>query len=179
MLAHFERLGGIVWAPQATLRRFLWRGEGRLWDVVPWLVVVTAAVAPARAGRALLLGRTDLVDGLILFLNLVASRMLAPLLGLVVAASVVHLVDRARHPGDVKVGFDVALDTVAYALVPYLLLAALGAGLSAVGAELWFMPHHDLRAPGWYGVARIAVAFGWSLALFGLVLREVWRRPLG
>lgn len=179
MLAHLGRLGGVIRSPQRTLRKFLWRGEGRLWDILPWLVVVTGAVAPTRAGRAVLLGRVDVIDGLLLFGNLVANRMLYPLLGLVVAASILHLMDRVRHPSEVKVGFDIALDTVAYTLIPYLLLAAVGAGLSALGVDLWFMPHHDLRAPGWYGVARVVVAFGWPAALYLFLVREVWRRPAG
>ena len=175
MLGHFARLGGALISPRETLRGALWRDEGVLWEILPWMMVVTAAVAPTRAGRALLVGRTDLLDGLMLFFNLVANRMLGPMLGLLVAALLLHLVSRASS-GPV-VSFDVALDATAFTLVPFLALAATGSLLFAFGYEVWFLPHRKLTTPGLVGAIRIAVAFAWPVALYAFLLREVWTRP--
>lgn len=148
-----------------------------MWELMPWFVLVTAVLAPTGTGKALLVGRLDVLDGLLLFVNLIARRMLGPLIGLFVAASLLHLLDRLRHRGDMKVPFDVALDATTFTLVPFLLLACLGALLNKAGFELWFMPHRSLQAPGWAGIARIAAAFAWPVALFSVLVHQVWARP--
>lgn len=173
---HLQRLGGVIVSPRRTLRALLWQGEGRMWEVVLWLVVVTATVAPTRAGRAALIGRTSLLDGAQMFLSAVANRMLAPLLGLVIAASILHLLDRVLREGPPAVPFDVALDACAFTLVPFLALASLGAGLSALGVEVGVLPHRRLDAPPWIGPTRVALGFFWTFALYGGLLQEVYVR---
>ena len=64
--AHLGRLGGVIARPRATFDRLL-SGQGSLWEVFFWMVIVTAAIAPTRAGRAVLIGRGSLVDGALAF----------------------------------------------------------------------------------------------------------------
>lgn len=173
-LRHLARLGGVIVAPRRTLRRVLLEGDGALWEVLPWMVLVTAAVAPTGAGRALLVGRVAALDGVLLFVNLVATRMVAPLIGIVVAAAILAAVSRATS--DQPVGFDLALDACAFTLVPFLLLAGVGVLLHASGIELWFMPHRRFTVPGTVGAVRSLVAFAWPAALYLLLLVEVWTR---
>jgi len=175
LVAHLARLGGVIISPRRTLRRALWQGEASLWEIWPWMLVVTAAVAPTGAGRAVLVGRVAALDGVLLFFNLVASRMVAPLIGVLVAAILLTLVSRLA-PGAPKATFDAALDAVGLTLVPFLLLAAAGSLLYALGLELWFMPHRRFAVPGTAGAVRLAVAFGWPLALYGFLIWEVWTR---
>lgn len=177
VLRHLARLGGVIVAPRATLTRLLRAPEGQMWELLPWFVVVTAVLSPTGAGRALLVCRVGVLDGLLLFVNLIAGRMLGPMIGLFVAASILHLVDRLRFRGALQVPFDVALDATAFTLVPFLLLACVGALLSQLGLELTVFPHRSLQVAGWLGAARVATAFGWPVVLFGILLKEVWTRP--
>ncbi len=152
--------------PGATVRRLV-AGEGRLWEILPWMLVVTAAVSPVSAGRALLVGRVDPWGGLQLFLATVGERMGGPLLGCAAGALLLHLLSRRT------VRFDAALDTCAFLLLPFLALGALGAILSGFGLDLWFMPHHRPQGPPEILAVRLLVAFGPSLALFARAVQVV------
>jgi hypothetical protein len=74
-------------------------------------------------------------------------------------------------------GLDLALDATAFTLVPYLLLAVIGALLSHAGWEVWWMPHRLLRGPAYYQSMRLAAAFGWSAILWVLMARMFWTKP--
>ncbi len=162
MLGHLSRLGGVVIRPRSTLRALLEQDEGHAWEIFPWIAVVSAACAPVEAGRALLMTRVDPLMGLWALISMIADRASAGLIGAVVAAFVLQLV--------AKVPFDRAFDCTMFMLVPFLLLAAIGACLSLVGAEIWFLPHRRLVGVPWVIAIRAAVAYGWSLVLFGTVL---------
>ena len=105
--------------------------------------------------------RVDPISGIWSFLAMVSDRCGPGLVGAVIAA----LVLTWR-----KVSFDRAFDTAMFLLVPYLFLAAIGALLSAIGIEIWFFPHRRMTGVAWVVALRSAVAYGWSLILFGLVL---------
>jgi thiol-disulfide isomerase/thioredoxin len=137
-------------------------GHGSLFDVIPWAVVVAITVAPTDAGESILLARLDPRAGVLGFLGLIGNRMAIGFIGVVIAAMIVFLLGQigGRSPS-----FDRCLDATGYLLVPHLILAALGAALSASGHELWFMPHRLLRGgPGVFAI-RLAVAYGASLVL--------------
>ncbi len=177
LLRHLGRIGGVIISPRSTLQRLILKPEGQLWELMPWIVVVTATVSPVGAGRAWLVGRLDFIDGALQFLNVIAGRMLGPMIGLIVAAGLLYGVDRFRHRSREPLPFDVALDACAYTLVPFLVLASVGAAASRLGFELWFMPHRRLGGRGWVGVARFSAAFAWPLALYGVLVWRVWARP--
>ena len=68
------------------------------------------------------------------------------------------------------------MDACAFALVPFLVLVAVGAALSNLGVELWWLPHRNLGGRGVYLAARVGAAFGWSIILFSLMVLEVRKR---
>ena len=141
-----------------------------MWEVFPWIAVACAAAAPTQAGRALLLMRIDPIGGGFTLLNMIGNRASAAVMGAVVAASILYLLRRG-------VLFDRALDATIFMLVPFLALMSLGAGLSALGAETWFLPHRRIRGVAWVLAVRLVVAYGWSVILFAVVFFSVWRRP--
>lgn len=163
--------------PRRTLCGIVEGQGGSVFELLPWFVVVSIAAAPKGAGQALLLGRLDLMDGVRLLIGTVANRTGGAIVAAAVAAGVLAGISVVRHRGGKRsVSFDRSLDACAYCLVPYLLLATIGAGLSALGAEVWFLPHRLLRGRGWYLTTRFLVAYGWSLLLFGILLASVWRK---
>lgn len=170
---HLTRLGGVIVRPRSTLLAILRGEEGSIWELFPWIVIACAAAAPIRAGRALLMFRVDVLAGLRALLSLLAGRMSAGLIGALIAASILYLL-RPEKDGE-GVHFDRALDASLFMLVPFLLLMAIGAGCSALGAEMWFMPHRRLGGVWWVLSIRAAVAYGWSAALFFVVAWNVRR----
>jgi hypothetical protein len=170
MLSHLARLGGVLIRPRSTLLAILEGDEGRAWHVFPWIAVVAAASAPVETGRAILMTRVDPLVGVWAFLAMIADRCGPGLVGAVIAAFVLQLL---------KVHFDRAFDCTMHMLAPYLLLAAIGAGLSAVGAEVWFLPHRRMTGAPWVIALRATVAYGWSLILFLVVLVSVARTKSG
>ena len=173
---HFARLGGVLLHPRATFDRMLMQQEGSLWEILLWVMLIAAAISPVRVGRALLVARMDFLAGLQSFLGVLSNRMTQALLGLLVAAVVLHLIDRFRREEEARiVRFDQALDLCAFLLVPYLMLTALGSLLSQLGAEFWFMPHRAISGNALVVTIRCLVAFSWSLVLFGLVAYRVWK----
>lgn len=165
---HLTRLGGVLIRPRSTLLSIARGEQGRAWEIFPWLVVVIAAASPTEAGRALLLMRVEPVNGLFGFVSMIADRASAGLVGAVLAAFVL---------GRWNVSFDRAFDCTMFMLVPFLLLVAIGAGLSLLGAEIWFLPHRRMTGVPWVIALRSLVAYGWSLVLFGVVVRELVRSP--
>ncbi len=176
-MKHFARLGGMIIAPRRTLQHMLKTKEGSLWEVLFWLVVVTAAISPTSTGRAVLLGRVEFFSGVLTFLNVVSTRMIVPLIATLIAAILLFAAARLKHPPHDSFRFDVLLDTAAFCLVPFLLLAALGAVLLHFGLELWFMPHRKINGTTWPYWVRGTVAFAWSFGLFALLWRTVWLGP--
>lgn len=150
--------------------------EGSLWEVLLWLVIVCATISPVRIGRALLVARQDLLAGLQTFLGAVSNRMTQALVGLLVAAVVLHFLDRFRRK-ERWVRFDQALDLAAYLLVPYLLLACLGALMSRLGLEVRLLPHRTIKGDALTVVLRCLIAFSWSLVLFGVLAYRIWKGP--
>ena len=169
-----ERLGGVIASPRATFRRLL-DGEGSMFDVLPWFVVVAVTAAPIAAGQMLLIGRVDPIDGARALLGLVVTRTGGALAGAAVAAVVLVLTGRLSPHRKHAVGFDRSLDACVYCLVPYLVAASLGGALSELGWELWFLPHRLLRGRAEVLAVRFLVAYGGSLLLYALLLYEVWR----
>lgn len=166
-------MGGVIVRPRSTLLSILRGGGGSIWELLPWLVITAAAAAPIQAGRAILVARVDPIGGLRSLLSLLADRMSVGLIGALVAASVLYLLRPAKDGEGVH--FDRALDAAVFMLVPFLLLMAIGAICSALGAEMWFMPHRRLRGVWWVLSIRAAVAYGWSVALFFVVAWNVRR----
>lgn len=160
-------------APRVTFARLVFQHEGRLWEVLPWMMVVTAAVSPGRAGRALLLGRADVLDGLMIFLNALSQYTIGPLVGVATAALLLVATSRLRGSAT-PIRFEAALDGCAFLLMPFLLLCSLGVILEAAGWDFWFLPHNGIRGRGTRLVVRVAVAFGWSGGLFILGWRTVF-----
>lgn len=165
--------------PRETLARLLFAHEGRLWEVLFWMVLVTAAAAPVPVGRALLLARVDAFGGVQVLVTLLAERLAAPLVAAVAGALLLQVVDRARRRGSAgqPLSFDAALDGCAFALVPLLLATAAGVLLSTLEVDVWFLPHRALRVTGKTLAIRLAAAYLWPLALFGVAASVVWRGP--
>lgn len=159
-----ERLGGVFIAPRRTLRAIAVDGAGRPLELLPLFVLVVGVVQPTGLGQALLVARTQLGDGLLAIASLVMSRMSGPVIGAAVFAFVLWGAARARRP-ELQLGFDGALDAALYALLPYLVLAALGGALAERGLEAWFLPHRLLRGAPEVWAARLVAGYGWSLTL--------------
>ncbi len=176
LLDHFGRLGGVFVAPRSTLRRILRGGRGGLFEVLPWMLVVAAMMQPTRAGQALLVGRLSLFDGFNALARMFADRMLGPLIGVLIAASVLYLFDRLRDGTTEKVTFEGAVDACAFMLLPFLVLAAAGVALRAFGVRWWWTPNNAMTGRGVFLATRIAVAFAWPILLFSIVAWDV-RRP--
>jgi hypothetical protein len=174
--AHLSRLGGVLAHPRATFERILDAREGSLLELVPWAVLVAITVAPVEAGRAFLMFRVSIAEGIVSLLGLIANRM-APALGLAIAmAAVLYVVELFRRAKDERYGFDRLLDACAFTLVPFLALASLGAILASFDLELWWMPHRRIGGDIGPRALRVAVAFGWSITLSGWIAYRVWRR---
>lgn len=173
MRGHLERIGGMLVSPRRTLARLLDTEEGRMWSILGWMALLAVALEPSRFGRALLLARVDLLDGFFLLFDTVARRLVVPLVGVMAAAYVLELASRG---GERPMGVDRALDVASHLLVPFLLLAGVGASASALGVEMWALPHRPLQGPTWVVTVRAVVGFGGSVVLLGLALAEVRAR---
>lgn len=171
-MAHLQRLGGMLVRPGPALRQLIDHPEGKLGEVAMWLVFLAAVVSPTRTGRAMLLVRQDPVAGLLAFVQQLQVRLVGPLLGVLLAAALLAAASRRR------LGFDRGLDVAAFTLTPLLLLTALGVVLRSLGYEVWFLPHRSIQGVWPAASVQVAVAYGWSVGLLGLAIREV-RRPLG
>lgn len=170
MLDHLGRLGGVLIHPRRTFSRIVLAREGHMLELLPWVALVSVVVSPIEAGRALLFFRLSLSEGASALLMLLSSRMSPALAGVVVGAILLHGLEIATRSADARHGLDAAMDAVAFTIVPYLGLSALGMVLSLFGDELWWMPHHLVRGAPWVQAVRIAVGFGWSIALLGIVV---------
>lgn len=173
---HFARLGGVLVRPARTFERIV-DGEGRVSELLPWVVAVDIAIAPQDLGRGILLGRRALLEGVIAFINAIANRMSIAFIGALVGAVIVFAGEHFGRPRESRRGFDAALDGAAFTLVPYLALAALGALLAHAGLDLAWMPHRSLR--GGFGEVAFgaAVAYGPSLILMGVLAKVFWTPP--
>jgi len=165
------RLGGALATPRRTLIGVLEKGDGSVFEVLLFALVVGIIVQPTSAGQAFLLMRVSPLEGLMALSRVVFGRFGTAFVIVLVGAAIVFVLGRLR------VGFDKILDACAYTLVPHFLLAAVGAALSNLGAELWFLPHRNLKGDGPYFLARLAAGYGWSVALLGLIAIHVLRRP--
>ena len=169
ILAHFERLGGMLVSPRMTLRRLIDGDGGHLGEIFFWVLVVVAASSPVRTGRSLLVARVALLDGISSFFVHHSARLWPLLIAVVVAGALLAIV------GGSKLGWSRATDVAAFLLVPVLFLTALGVILRAAGIELWFLPHRTLRGTLSHRVVYGVVSYGWSIVLLWLALLEVWR----
>lgn len=173
--AALSRLGGVFLHPRSTLWRVLARGEGSLFEVLPWLALAALTVSPTGAGQAFLLLRVSPGEGVIALLGLIVNRMSGVLM-VMIGGAVLLLVIASAARARIKPGFDRCLDACAYLLLPHLLLASTGAALSELGVELWFLPHRLPKGAPSVLALRLAVAYGWSLLLFGLLAWEIVKR---
>jgi hypothetical protein len=176
VMGHMTRIGGVLARPNATFARMIAAGEGNALEVLPWAIAVVAIIAPISMGQALRLLRARFFDGLIDFTQLVAGRMSGAFFGVLAAAAVLHVIERLRKPSDKRMGFDRAIDVCAFMLVPFFLISVVGFLLATLGLNLWWMPHNRFAGDPGMLAWKIAVAFGWSLGLFGLVARMTWKK---
>lgn len=170
---HLGRLGGMLVSPRQTLAGLFDGEEGRMWSILGWMALLAVALDPSRIGRALLLARVDLLGGLYLLVDTMARRLVVPLIGVIVAG---YLLERASRGSERPLGADRALDIASYLLVPFLLLASIGAMAAAWGVEMWALPHRPIQGPAWVVAAKVVVGFGASLGLLGLAVHDLRRR---
>jgi hypothetical protein len=174
LLAHFDRLGAIALTPVAALRAVLAGAGGGAGDVLPWLVLGTAAAEPIRIGHALLVARNDLGAGA----GMLAQSFINQWVGLgIVALIFAALGVGAARSGRHSAGGDRAADAALLAGLPLVYLTCAGALLEALGVDLRFLPHHRLTGPPGILVPRLFAAFTWPAILWLLLLRELWRGP--
>ena len=173
---HLDRLGGMLVSPRATSRRLLTDGQGTFTEVFFWMVVLAAAVSPIRTGRAVLLSRVGLLDGLSVFATHLQGRLLGPMVGVLVAAALLAAIDPRRSP-DQRLGFSRAIDVVTFALVPVLLLTTVGLLLRAGSIHIWFLPHQTPRGPSAMQALYVLVSYGWSFVLWAVLAFELRRLP--
>lgn len=171
-------MGAVLVHPRAAMRALLTQGQGSMSRLFIWLALVAIAAEPVRAGRAFLVGRQQLLDGLILLLNTLAGRLIEPILLVIMAATALYVIGRAkRAQGGAGIGFDAASDVAAYFLVPFILVIAVSAILDAVGLGFAALPLHGVRGTGLVWVGRIFLAYGWSVYLFFVGAWELWHAP--
>ena len=166
---HFDRLGGMLISPRATIRRLIDGQDGRVGEILIWLVILTAAASPVRTGRAMLIGRIGILDGVVAFLAQLQPRLLGLFVAAIVVAAVLAAVGRRRG-----LGFDRALDVTGHLLVPVLLLIAAGVLLKAAGVNIWFLPHRPLRGGPQAQAIYLTATYGWSVVLLGFTLWELY-----
>lgn len=178
LLHHLGRLGGVLVDPRQTLEALLFEAEGNVLELVPWMVLITASVAPFDTGQAALLFRTSAVDGIRMFLGAMSLRMSPALLFMFASATALFVLGRirAREARSAKrILYAHAIDAAAFALVPYFFMTSLGSVFSAAGFDLWFMPHRVLQGRGFHLVLRLVTAYGWSALLVCILLSSAWR----
>ncbi len=175
--AHLARLGGALIRPGPTLERLLYSNEGRMYEIFPWMLVLTAAIDPVRTGRAFLMARVEPLTGLRDLLLVVSNRMTIQLVVLVAGAAVLFLAQRLLgHQKDrQELGFDRALDLMAVVLVPHLFLAAVGQISRSLGWELQYFPHRRLYFYDMDFPLKLLFAWGWSSVLYISALRHLWK----
>lgn len=181
ILRHLERLGGIILHPRRTILAILAERPGGLTEILAWASLVSCALQPVGAGQALLLVRASPLDGVMSLVSVIASRLSLALGGVIAAAVLLALLERVRvKDAAARRGFDLALDACAYLLVPYLLLASVGQLLAASGLDLGWMPHHNVRGRFGDRLLQAAVAYGWSIGLYALLVHAYLepRRPV-
>jgi hypothetical protein len=175
-----SRLGGILVHPAKTLFSILSGKGGSLFEVIACALVVAAAISPARAGQCFLMARVDVFEGLRRVPNLLSNQLGPPMLTAMVAALILTLLGRSlrRSADEERIGsdwtFDRCLDACFYMLIPFLVMASVGVILEQLGVRWWFLPHRPFRGSGGYLLARIAIAFGWSISLYLMLLKRLW-----
>ncbi|MFO0726819.1 MAG: YIP1 family protein [Myxococcota bacterium] len=172
MKGFLGRIGGVILAPRRTLYAILSEGGGNFGELLFLMLLVTITVSPNQAGEAFLIMRRWPLDGLMQLFSLVATRMAGQVIAAVVAAALLLGIAKLRQ-GTPSFGFDRALDACLYALIPFLLLSSLGAALSELGLEAWFMPHRVTQGPPLILAARVLAGYGWSIVLFAMLAIRV------
>lgn len=167
-ISHVRRLGGMLVSPRRTLRALVTGTEGRVGEIALWLVLLAAAVSPVRTGRAILVGRVAVIDGVWAFLAHLQVRLFVPVVAVLIVAVLLMAASGPR-----RLSFDRAMDVAGFLLVPVLLLTALGVLLRAGGVDLWFLPHRTLRGGLAARAIYVAVGYGWSLVLLAVALYEL------
>ena len=171
-----ERMGGGILHPRKIFDGILNGAGGSMFELLPWMVLVTLTVAPTESGQIVLMGRGDLFVAVRMLLGLVTNRLGGALVGAAVGALVLSGLSALGRRGRDRrgPGYDRLLDATTYCLVPFLALASLGALLRASGVEVWFLPHRLLSGRGMVLATRVLVAFGGPLILFGVLATRVW-----
>ena len=175
-----SRIGGVLIHPRETLDQLLRGKSGSIFDILPFLLIVSCALAPSRAGQVILFMRVDFLEGLRILVSLVSSQMAKPLIGVLAASLILAVIARMtragsdKKDGDLTWTFDRCLDTCAYMLVPYLLIASVSIIVEQLGLRGSFFPHRPFRGKGIYLFVRLALAFGWSFCLYFYVLKKLW-----
>jgi hypothetical protein len=166
---HLARLGGALVTPRARIRSALDGADGGLGDLLPWMFLVAAAARPVSLGRAILTGRSDPVVGLGLAVQRVLDFWMVPLLVVVafgLAATALRWTGR-RFEGAVA-------DAASVGMVPLLLLASVGVLLDrGMGVDVSALPHHPIRWGHPSFLPRLVIGYGWSLGLWGLLVKEL------
>jgi hypothetical protein len=175
LLGHLARIGGVLVRPRPTFARIVEGQDGSALELLPWVFILVSTLSPQAVGNALLLLRARFIDGLIDFASILGTRLTQALAGVLVGAAVLHTIERVRRPSEARMGFDRAIDVCAFMLVPFMLLAVIGFLLAAFGANLWWMPHNKMIGDAPTMIVRVLAGFGWSLALYALVVRSVWK----
>lgn len=168
---YWSRLGLPLAAPAGTATRLLADRKATFYTVVPWLLLLALAMVPERVGQGVLLLRVDLVSGVLVVAESLFARVAGPVVLSVVLAVGLHAVVRNEH-GPV-LSLDRALDLSSFALVPYMVLGAVGISMAEMGWDVRVLPHHRLGAPGGSSWMRCLIAYGPSL-----VLVLVWAKVL-
>ncbi|MEM7675736.1 MAG: hypothetical protein AAF449_06995 [Myxococcota bacterium] len=166
MAAHLKRLGGMLVRPVPTLRHMRHTGQGHMYEVFGWLLLLTAATSPVRTGRALLYLRAARFDSM--FVGFLASRITIALVSVFVAGMLLAVASRGH-----RISYVQAVDIAAFTLTPMLLLMAIGILLGAAGFEVRVLPHRALPRGGSLRGWWIAASYGWSIALLLLALWTV------
>jgi|GEM_PF-2736374 len=173
------RIGGIFVRPSQTLFSILRGNGGSMFDLLPWILVLPCALSPNRAGQALLYLRSDVLDGLQIYLSLIVSKLSTPVGAAMMGALVLSIVARIKLRADgTSVAqlwtFDRCFDACMYMLVPFFAASCLGIILESMGIAFKFLPHRPIRGQGIYLTIRLILAFGWPLALYMYVLNSMW-----
>jgi thiol-disulfide isomerase/thioredoxin len=178
MRGALNRLGGMVTAPRATLRRIAADEEGDLLEVLALLLIVRLSLRISTIYKAFLLGQEAPRPVLRRLAGDLWGDLRHDLLVWAGAAMVVVLLGRVVMRG--KLGPRAAANVVAYAAVPYVALIAVTGALALLGVAAWWLPFHPPDAlyaiveGGRVSMARYALkcllAYGLPLGLLLSVL---------
>lgn len=178
-----QRAAGVLVRPERTFEALLAGGPGGLSDALALLAAMLLVTAPLEVAAALLSAERSVLLMVNRLLGLYLQFALAPLAWSLGAGLLLAVALRLLGRGRARV--DSVLAASAFLWVPMGFLGVLGALLFELGLDAPWLPHLPLGVflasePGWASLSlRLVLSYGWSVALFVVLIRAASRPETG